>query len=190
MGFGRRSFSYQGETHDVSVVDAQRERVYRAERLVAFPDLGLQSGDREGTKRLFARVARSSCFRRLVERWTKPGHLSPPTLRFGHGSRRSSEAAGSLVVLAPCHVGVAWVVLHELAHAASPRQVSHHWPFCAAYLELVRRFMGAETARELRSKMRETKARWKPRRRRAMTDEQRAAFRSRMAALRAAKETT
>lgn len=180
---------YQGKNHEISDTDSQRAKLYRAEQSVNWPQI-LPHGDRGAVLAYAKKVMASACFRRLLARWGGPESLAKSKVSFGHGSRRSSTAYTDRIVFAPNAVKLtcaAWHVLHEVAHIASPGRVHHHWPFASAYLELVRRFLGKDAADMLKVEFRACNVRWKPRKKREMSPEQREAVKARMAAMRAAR---
>lgn len=79
------------------------------------------------------------------------------------------------------------VLLHEFAHALtfSYSRADHGWEFCACYLMLVRRFLGREAEATLMREFKARRVRYRRPRKRALTEEQRAAARERMLALNA-----
>lgn len=87
-----------------------------------------------------------------------------------------------------------WIVLHELAHTIHRRnftryqEAGHGWRFCQIYLELVREFLGAAAARDLKERFVEKGVKFRqPRERAPLTEAQKEALRLRLAAARAAK---
>jgi putative metallohydrolase (TIGR04338 family) len=84
-----------------------------------------------------------------------------------------------------------WVALHELAHLATPNEVAWHGrEFARVYLELVRRFMGEDSATLLRASFKNHRVKFRPARRRAPLDPaRRAALVERLAKARAARVT-
>jgi putative metallohydrolase (TIGR04338 family) len=85
-----------------------------------------------------------------------------------------------------------WVLLHELAHALvfsfSDSHAPHGWEFCECYLYLVRVFLGRWAEDALKAEFKARRVRYRPPRKRQMSDEQRQAARERMLAYHAAKE--
>jgi len=82
-----------------------------------------------------------------------------------------------------------YVILHEVAHLLAPGGVAAHgWEFAEANLFLWRQVYGVEAAKTLEASYRRHRVRYrKPRARRELTPEQRAAAVERLAAARAAR---
>lgn len=149
--------------------DAQRNRLYRAERdaLDAFTSL-LGPG---GATLLIARGLRS----KVIPWWPAGVNLIwGPVRRTTWGY----SEVGTQITLHP-QPGTRkiedWVVVHELAHIAIDRMdiqvASHGREFAHLYLTLVEELIGREAAKALRRKFRAHRVRWL--RKRILSDEQR-----------------
>lgn len=80
------------------------------------------------------------------------------------------------------------VLLHELAHHFAGLHHGHDWKFASVYLDLVKHFLGADAHSILKSGFDAKKVKYhKPRKKKPLTEEQRAAAVERMAKARAAK---
>ena len=123
-----------------AVRDFQRSRVYtgEAQALERVPQL------------TFASVAQVQAY--IDDLVASPWFLRrwPPvavTVKDGRGSRRARTDGREWIAL-PRAMRREWVVLHELAHCLAPDK---HGPlFCACYLQLVARQLGAEAEAALR----------------------------------------
>lgn len=81
------------------------------------------------------------------------------------------------------------VLLHEFAHHFAGLHHGHDWKFASIYLDLVKHFLGAEAHSILKAGFAANKVKHrKPRQRKPLTEEQRAAAVARMAKARAAKQ--
>jgi putative metallohydrolase (TIGR04338 family) len=108
----------------------------------------------------------------------------------GHGTRIHNECSLTLPRWARSRA----VVLHELAHGlvdlhAPVDHAAHGWEFCEIFLDLVRHFLGRQAYEDLRSAFKEHRVRYTaPRKRRPLTEAQKAALRERLKKARAAKQ--
>lgn len=181
-------FRFQGQPQEVLQTDSQREKVYAAERAV----FSRAEVDKFKTRRGFAgrinRIAKSP----TVTKIRREFGLGPVYGSIDVDLRRSHVASASFggrVEISRTSLDE-WTLLHELAHEILPRGIHHHWPFAYAYLKLVSRFMGAAKAKELKAAFKAHGVRFKPKRTRNLTPEQRAAAAERLRKGRAAASAT
>jgi hypothetical protein len=113
---------------------------------------------------------------------------------FRDGRGRRSSCAGMFSMSLIRSQRITGIILHELAHSLhigestststrnkdDDRQV-HGWRFCDIYLTLVLHAMGREAHDKLKAGFKEHKVRFRPKRKREMTEEQRAILRDRLA---------
>jgi putative metallohydrolase (TIGR04338 family) len=166
--------------------DSQRSRVYQAERALDRPEWNRRLGTVQEIQDYVDRIVRSRWFRGAFPDF--PGRI---IVKDGRGRRRAGGWRtwdGGCITL-PVWSRRASIVLHEVAHVVTPRRdaqgrrtAAHGREFAAAFLALVRRWMGAEAAAALRAAFRLHGVRYRPRR--APDPAQRAALAARMAALR------
>jgi len=121
--------------------DSQRSKLYRAERTV-------------GEGQHFPSVAH--CQARvdqiLASAWwqTRFPALDQVQVRDGRGRRHAGAFHNRGAISLPRWSRRERVILHELAHLATPASFAAHGPeYAAVYLELVGHFMGAAAARDL-----------------------------------------
>lgn len=151
-----------GKEGAVRTRDNQRARLYRAEghqhmrfacHLMAEPPLKQLADLRAFVERLHS----SPWWRQRFG-----GHYRID-VRDGRGRQAAGgwrRPNGTGVVTLPRWARNRLTVLHELAHAVQPRGSASHGPeFCRLYLDLVRRWMGPEFARRLRTGMRAERVR-------------------------------
>lgn len=166
--------------------DTQRSRVYRAEQK-AFPDLLThdreQFGDLEAVRRYVAKVCRS---KRIQARYPRAAIIAKdPKLRLelrpGGGSRRAAggwrEWSNRGTMRLPLRTRNEQMILHELAHIlAAGVQAWHDWRFAECYLYLTLIARGRVQHDALKASFKAQRVRFtKPRPRRQLTAEQRAA---------------
>ena len=121
--------------------DGQRSKLYRAERTV-------------GAGHHLPTVAHCQAHvdRVLASAWWQARFpaLDQVQVRDGRGRRHAGALQNQGVILLPRWSRRERVILHELAHLATPSSFAAHGPeYAAVYLELVQHFMGAAAAREL-----------------------------------------
>jgi putative metallohydrolase (TIGR04338 family) len=167
--------------------DSQRSKVYRAES-----DAATRGGSFETIPEIEAYLERV-----FSHEWFKRHH--PHALRFlvkdGRGRRKACGGAQGLCVVMsmPKWFRTEDVVLHELAHGLVELKWGrgtawHGWEFCKTLLELVRHYIDAESADNLRLSFKEHRVRYcKPKRGRKLTPEQREVAISRLVSAREAK---
>lgn len=121
--------------------DFQRSKVYRSER----QDFG--------TPPEFRTLAECQEYVDLIiatDAWRRIApHVSSVEVLDGRGRRSACAYEGADAIALPRRHRRRWVVLHELAHVATPttEAVASHGPeFVAAYLYLIRTFLGEEKA--------------------------------------------
>lgn len=176
--------------------DTQRSKLYRAERVLdpfATPLPTVQDVERY-VKRIEAskRVQRKLSVRKYMS--LKQGSLGKVRgirVHDGRGHRRAVSYGGTIAI--PKWARKDWVVLHELAHEFTPRSErtggAHGWEFAAAFLYLVRLFMGKEAHDALKSSFRANRVRYtKPRQKRVLTEGEKDALRDRLLIARLAKQ--
>ena len=159
------TFPWKDRLCEAPLRDNQRARVYKAER-EAFADawrvpLGDQS--MKTVTRFVLRVEHSAKWRKLFALW---GHrpLRGRNLDVYDGRGCRVARGGRYQLTLPRWARTVPVILHEMAHAASPPSVQHGWPFCAIYLELVGAFVGTEAKRKLRAAFKANRVRYTPKR--------------------------
>lgn len=166
--------------------DSQRTRVYKAEAVLrAFP------GTDVSTPEKYSKRAAEITGSLWMKSHYPDVHNSPPRLVF------SVRRTGAMAWAFEIHTSTSswamqeFIYLHELAHAIRSRQPGdyktqpHGWEFCEVYLSLVSRFMGTAHADALKASFKKHRVRFSKPRTRTLTDEQRAALRDRLAAVRA-----
>jgi len=170
--------------------DTQRQRVYTAESAVekATPSARLEAV-RDVERFVKATLAR----KRVQDDFPRATRVYKyvPDVTDGRGRRRAC-AVGSCEIRMPVWSRTELIVLHELAHIMINREhgdrdtiASHGWQFCAAYLRLVLHVMGRQHHDALKASFKAHRVRFtKPRAKRELTPEQRAALVARMAAAR------
>lgn len=168
--------------------DMQRQRLYRAEReSIQGRGKKFAYGDIKAVQEYVNRVTASAWFKR---QW---GGMH---VRVEHNFRAKAARGGRWAITLP---GGKWawteeVVLHELAHSIQSevhgfhRVQGHGREFAAIQVALVQHQMGKANADALKAAFRKHKVKFtKPRPKRVLTDEQKAALVERLAAARAAK---
>ena len=172
--------------------DSQKGKVYAAERR-AFAAVGGKATEplTEKEVREFAEKAR---------RWLDQKHglyASPIDFQFpthGQGGAWASRGWRSTLMFTPS-AKKRWIVLHEVAHLIAVQKHpeydgddrAHGWVFCDLYLMLVQHYLGVEAAKRLRAEFRAEGARYRPKRTRNLTAEQKAELAERLAKARASK---
>lgn len=166
--------------------DSQRKKVYRAESvLLRFAKPLREVSDVE--RFLRKQLKRQAILRRY------PDAAEAFRVKDGRGTR-NALAYGTHTISIPLWARNEAIVLHEAAHVITSRHINvrkasaHGWEFCATLLDLVRFIMGREAHDALKQSFKDNKVRFtKPRKRKALTDEQRAALAERLASARLAK---
>lgn len=159
--------------------DSQKGKVYRSEGVLRKFATSLPSVfDVEK----FCDKVTSSC-------WTQK-HFGPRNkvvVKDGRGTRNAF--ARSWMINIPLWARSSDIVLHELAHVFVQRKPPHGPLFAAAYLKLVKHFMGKEAHTALKQAFRKNRVKTKIRAKRILTNEQKEILRERMVKARAAKIT-
>lgn len=169
------------------VRDTQAGKLYRAEKSVPLPHDGPVPTVAD-IERFVNKVVGSAWWKARWKAW-------PVSVDHGGGRRSAYAYTASSKIAMPKWSRTKLIVLHELAHIAHARtsrvklhEAWHGREYAAIYLSLVRRFLGVEDERLLKAAFRKGGVKYTPARvKKPMTDEERAAFRDRMVAARAAK---
>lgn len=132
-------YKWDGETCQVPLRDNQKGKVYTAESILPRRQIG--DASLEAVTAYVRRVEASVAWSKLLAR----SGLQPVTLEVRPGDGCSWARGGRFRLTLPRWARQEAVVLHEMAHAATPG-ASHNWPFAAAFLSLVQTFMGKEAA--------------------------------------------
>jgi hypothetical protein len=167
--------------------DSQKSRVYRSDhvldkygRLETIPEI-----------EVFVRKLWSS--ERLKKAFGPKGMYSwVPKIRDGRG--RVKAAGNASGIWLPLWSRSKGIIIHELAHTLSHRVygsrniAGHGWEFCDCYLTLTKIALGRPAHDELKRAFKENKVKYKkPRKKKPLTPEQRAALVERMAKARASR---
>lgn len=177
--------------------DSQRSKVYRAQR-EAFGN-GSEGLGVEEAQALLDKWASSAYLRKRYPKANRPVEV-----RDGRGYRRAVYApsycpsingwrgASRDVIQLPKWARSRWILAHEFAHHLVGLRDGawHDWAFCEAYLYVVRVFLGRHDEEKLKAAFKTHKVRFRPVRKRQMTDEQRQAARERMLAMHAERRAT
>lgn len=167
--------------------DTQRAKLYRAdEALNAFAPKLPEVID---VYRFVGKVWKSERVRSAFPKATL--HWGEPRIADGRGCRNARGGAHRIII--PRWARNAGVVLHELSHTITLRTYghamvpAHGWEFCDVYLRLTLYMLGREAHDALKAAMKKHGVRFRPKKKRAMTDEQKAALADRLKAARMAK---
>lgn len=170
------SITFLGQRHELPSTDSQRQRVYAAENSV-FTSRPKEFKTRRGMEGRINRILKSPLVAKLRREFNLPPKgFVEVRLRRAH---TRSTSYGGLIEFSKSSM-CEWVLLHELAHEIAPRGAHHHWPFAYVYLKLVSRYLGAAEAKKLKAAFKAHGARFKPKRTRNMTPEQKAAAAERL----------
>lgn len=156
------TFKWDGRQHPLPSRDSQKQRVYRAERVAfgTFFHVRQLGTDIPTIQLLVDGITTSQFWRRLRAR----AGGTPQKVTVRQGRPGATARGGYSRVTLPDWAKTVPVLLHELAHSATPG-AAHHWPFCAAFLELVRHYMGQRHHDRLRASFRAHGVRFRPKRR-------------------------
>ncbi len=157
---------WRGKAWDLPVWDTQRKKVYEAER-AAFvgPAAGesygwgclYRDGDLGEIRKLVKKITASATWKKLLaDAGTRSVTIE---IADGRGTRAARGGHGFLNL--PRWARTLPVILHELAHVSAP-WAGHHWPFAAAYLTLVARFLGAAERDALKAAFKAHRVRFTP----------------------------
>ncbi len=168
------------------VRDSQRSKVYKAEKVL----LPLAAPLRE-VKDVECFIKKQMARKAITRRY--PSATRATEVKDGRG-RRHACAFGGYAISLPIWARNEAIVIHEMAHIVTNRHygerglASHGWQFCAVFLDLVRFIMGNEAHDALKVSFKANKVRFtKPRTRKPLSPERRAALAERLAAARAAR---
>lgn len=163
-----RKLYWRGKDWDIPVWDTQRKKVYESER-EAFVGEARYTGETYGwgclyrdgdmgeVRKLVKKITASATWKKLLK--DSGTRFHPIEVADGRGTRVARGGYGFLNL--PRWARTLPVILHELAHASVPK-AAHHWPFAAAYLALVARFLGAAERDNLKAAFRAHKVRFTP----------------------------
>lgn len=156
------NYLWDDSYHKVAKRDTQRQKLYDAERKAFGEDFKriLGDGSMGAVEEFVRRVESSQTWQQLLARSGVRPLSNGLLLKDGRRNRRAS--ANRWQVTLPRWARTAPVILHEMAHSATPDDVGHNWPFAAAYLVLVGRFIGAEARDKLRAAFKAAKVRHTP----------------------------
>jgi hypothetical protein len=175
---------FQGQNYQLTNRDSQRSKVYKAEHAhrMLFPDCWkpLPGADDNITvvQQFVDMVTSLPVWKQIHD---EVGLVAPSvSVHPTHGSRGSGGFGfirlSKGLPRSPCYI------LHELAHSMPG---VHHWPFCRAYLTLVRAVLGTRIGDGLRDCFRDKRVKY--RKPRFVSDEERQRLRERGKALAAGK---
>lgn len=165
--------------------DSQRQKLYAAEN-IAFRRLheeGVTAAPHRFVDPMSAQVLvnRIQGWKRAQKAWPLVARQTITVQKARSDSGASyarNGAAGRKITLKHSHE---WVVIHELAHHFAGLRHGHDHVFCAVYLKLVLWHYGREAHDALKKSMKEQGVRFTPpRKRKPLTDEQRAAAAARL----------
>lgn len=161
MASKTNDYLWDGERHKVPERDTQRAKLYEAERVAFGEDFTRVIGDgsMEAVEEFVRRVESSQTWINLLANSGRTPIKGG--LRLRDGRRNRSASANAFELTLPRWSRTAPIVLHEMAHAATPGG-GHNWPFAAAYLILVGRFVSAEARDKLKAQFRKDKVRFAP----------------------------
>src|SRR5688572_27898103 len=152
MAIRKRTYFWDGEKHTIPIRDNQKGRLYKAERVLR-GEHTLPIGDRdmESVIAFVRKVEASETWAELLRRsWKVRGVVLD--VKDGRACRVARGGFNHLVL--PRWARQVDVVLHEMAHAATPG-TKHNWPFAAAFLMLVARFIGGDARDRLKASFKE-----------------------------------
>lgn len=156
------SYKWEGDTHKVPSRDTQRQKVYTAERAAFGKDFSAPLGDgsMRAVEQFVRKVEASQTWNTLL---AKSG-LTPlrDGLELKDGRRTRIARGGRYHLSLPRWARTAPVILHEMAHAGTGPAAQHNWPFAAAFLILVGRFIGAEARDRLKAEFKKHKVKFTP----------------------------
>ena len=164
--------------------DTQRQKVYDSE------NAAFDKRKSEGMTVAEAQAFIDKCCSSAVLRRRYPRAGIEFTVTDGRGRRRACFTPWPYNELRmPRWSRSRWVLLHELAHALtfSRKQAWHSWEFCECYLYLVRVFLGRGQEELLKREFKARRVKYRPPRKRQLTEDQRSAARERILALNAAR---
>lgn len=147
-------YEWDEEMYQIPLRDSQKGKVYNAESILPRRQIG--DASLEAVTAYVRRVEASTTWRKLLLR----SGLLPVVLEVRPGNGCSWARGGRFRLTLPQWARSEAVVLHEMAHAATPG-AGHNWPFAAAFLSLVQTFMGKEAAKVLKASFKECRVKYK-----------------------------
>lgn len=179
--------------------DSQRQKLYDAEAYTrARYDQSIGSGlDPYERAKLCETFVNNILMRKYVQRkYPKAAKQGEVLVEVSVGAYRFARAIGGHTITLPSAGNWAYtklVMIHELAHIIEHRENGakygwHDWPFAAIFLDLTRNVMGKHVADDLKREFKHHRVRFRPKRKRQLTPEQRQAARERMVKARAVRE--
>lgn len=158
--------------------DSQREKLYRAERLAlnshpCFKDI-------EECQEYVNSITRTQFWRTLCDKF---GRTKLREVKVDYKIHGKATGSWSTIYL-PKWAWSQSVILHELSHCVTTLcEPWHGREFAACFLLLVQRFLGQEEYKRLQSEFRNCRVKWygTHKKRRVLTDEQKAALKDRLA---------
>lgn len=142
--------------------DSQRQKLYDAERRAFAFGGGMLYHRIQDCQAMVDTICKSRFWKSLLRRNGKHWLIDErihcvPVKRGGH---TATWDRGDLFIHLPRSSFVKWIVLHELAHGATPDKAPSHGPeFARTYLQLVKRFMGQRSYKRLLAEFRTGKIR-------------------------------
>jgi hypothetical protein len=175
---GHYTFKHKGQWYHIPYRDSQRERLYRAERVALAREYESMPIGNRGLleSEAYIRSVMASGIWLAICRGNDLVR-NKVTLEPGRSCRASFHRI-TLNKWGRCKP----VILHELAHVCTTGS-GHHWPFAAAYLDLVANHMSQDAARRLRDAFSAEGVRFQPPRQMKLSDERREQLRQRGLAL-------
>jgi len=144
----------------ISQRDSQKQKLYDAENRVF--DRSMPYSRIQECQAVVDIICKSRFWKSLLRRNGKHALVGErihcvPVKRGGH---TATWDKGDLFIHLPKSSFVKWVIIHELAHGATPSKAPSHGPeFARTYLQLVKRFMGQRAYERLLAEFRKGKIR-------------------------------
>lgn len=166
MNRAEQPYWWEGGWHKIPKRDTQKAKLYAAERIAfgrTFAQLLDGKDGRQGhlddVMSFVRQVESSATWLKLLAK----SHLKPwpggLAVQDGRGCRMARGGRSYLVL--PMWARTKPVILHEMAHSATPG-AGHGWPFAAAFLVLVGQFLGAQARDALKASFRKGRVRFTP----------------------------
>lgn len=156
-----RTFDYlwDGKVCKVPVRDNQRSRVYAAERVLVKDRKILGEGSIQEAEAYVRSVEADPIWEELLKRSGRTP--IPGGLKIESGRRHGHARGGTTHLVLPPWARSPVVILHEMAHSAT-RTGCHNWPFAAAFLVLVKEFLGEDQEQILKQSFKSHGVRYAP----------------------------
>ncbi len=144
----------------VSLRDSQKQKLYSAENRALGGGRLLDSI--QDCQALVDMICKSRFWKSLLRRNGKEWMIAErihciPTKK---GSGVATWCEGERIIRLPKASFKTWIIIHELAHAATPNKAPNHGPeYARTYLQLVKRFMGQRPYERLLAEFRASKIR-------------------------------